>query len=197
MRQSCVVFILLNLSEIMIYAVLSLFKWNFVCGINENFFSILILQFNIAIVLIIQIPRWLMGGMENPLFELISGRSNLNVVHGEFNFWKIFISLIGIILMITGILIGYKSSKISNLQLPNKLLYNLLSEIRNAYHFQILDSKFHFLLGLKITILQPKTIHYWIIFRLLLFLVFGLLLRLSSFYSMELIKPVMFHYKDK
>ena len=79
-----------------------------------------------------------MGGMENPLFELISGTSNLNVVHGEFIFWKIFISLIGIILMITGILIGYK--KFKNKQLTASQQVVVQPFIRNQECLPLSDS---------------------------------------------------------
>ena len=108
LRHCCLVYIMITLCEIMIYSVLSLFKWTFVCSINENFFFIFISYFNFGIVLITQITRWLMGTLENPLFELISGTLNLNMDSRVFIFWKVFIGIVSVILVIGSIMIGYK-----------------------------------------------------------------------------------------
>ena len=95
----------------MIYSVLSLFKWNFVCGMDEDFFFYFITLFNIGIVFITQTTRLLMGALENPLYELISGTVNLNMNSGVFIFWKVFISIIALILLTGGIIISYKKYK--------------------------------------------------------------------------------------
>ena len=102
---------MINLSEIMIYSVLSLFKWSFVCGVDEHFFFTFITFFNIGIVLITQTTRLLMGTLENPMYELISGNFNLSMNSGVFIFWKVFISIIALILLTGGIIISYKKYK--------------------------------------------------------------------------------------
>ena len=102
---------MINLSEIMIYSVLSLFKWSFVCGVDEHFFFTFITFFNIGIVLITQTTRLLMGTLENPMYELISGNFNLSMNSGVFIFWKVFISIIALILLTGGVIISYKKYK--------------------------------------------------------------------------------------
>ena len=47
-RHLAVMFVLINLSEIMIFNVISLFGWKHICCLEEDFFSILILIFNIG-----------------------------------------------------------------------------------------------------------------------------------------------------
>ena len=111
LRQCCVVYGLINLSEMMIYSVLSLFKWNFVCGMNENFFYKFISFFDMGFIYITQTTRWFLGALENPLYELMSGTFNLDMGSGIFIFWKVFITIIAFILVIGGALISYKKLK--------------------------------------------------------------------------------------
>ena len=111
LRQCCVVYGLINLSEMMIYSVLSLFKWNLVCGMNENFFYTFLSFFDMGFILITQMTRWLLGALENPLYELMSGTFNFNMGSGIFIFWKVFITIIALILVIGGVLISYKKLK--------------------------------------------------------------------------------------
>ena len=78
---------------------------------DEDFFFYFITLFNIGIVFITQTTRLLMGALENPLYELISGTVNLNMNSGVFIFWKVFISIIALILLTGGIIISYKKYK--------------------------------------------------------------------------------------
>ena len=112
LRQCCVVYGLINLSEMMIYSVLSLFKWNLVCGMNENFFYTFLSFFDLGFIVITQTTRWLLGALENPLYELMSGTFNFNMGSGIFIFWKVFITIIALVLVIGGVLISYK--KVNN-----------------------------------------------------------------------------------
>ena len=103
---------MINLSEIMIYSVLSLFKWSFVCAMDEHFFFTFITSFNVGIVFITQTTRLLMGALENPMYELISGNFNLSMNSGVFIFWKVFIIIIALILLTGGIIISYRKYKV-------------------------------------------------------------------------------------
>ena len=78
---------------------------------DENFFFTFITFFNIGIVLITQTTRLLMGTLENPMYELISGNFNLSMNSGVFIFWKVFISIIALILLTGGMMISYKKYK--------------------------------------------------------------------------------------
>ena len=90
------------------------------CGVDENFFFTFITFFNIGIVLITQTTRLLMGALENPMYELISGNFNLSMNSGVFIFWKVFISIIALILLIGGIIISYKKYKDRQKMIPTK-----------------------------------------------------------------------------
>ena len=52
-----------------------------------------------------------MGTLENPMYELISGNFNLSMNSGVFIFWKVFISIIALILLTGGMIISYKKYK--------------------------------------------------------------------------------------
>ena len=72
-RQYFVVFILVYLSEAMVYNVMSLFGWKYVCAMEEDFFSKFILLYNIGFCFITQMSRWMLGSIENEYYELLSG----------------------------------------------------------------------------------------------------------------------------
>ena len=64
---------LLNFSEAMIYNVMSIYGWNCVNALDEDFISMFIFLFNFGFTILTQFSRWMMGSMKNEFYGLLIG----------------------------------------------------------------------------------------------------------------------------
>ena len=92
-----------------LFKVIAINNWSLVCSLDEDFFSKFLLLFNVAISLITQFSRWIMGFLEDVIFAVLTGSCKI-----EFSsrfFWPLFITIIIGILLVGSIIIILQKNK--------------------------------------------------------------------------------------
>ena len=111
----------IGICEILIYKLLSIYKWSHVCSLDEDFWSKFILHFNVGFSLNTQLSRWMLRSMNNQRFGQLKG-SHIDVFPKSYLlFWPLFVGTIILISIIGGIIIVIQKIRYKKVVNPIKL----------------------------------------------------------------------------
>ena len=150
----------MGICEILIYKVLAINKWSYICSLDEDFWSKFILRFNVGFSLITQFSRCMFGSMNNQTFGLLKG-SYLDVfLEPHQLFWPIFVSIIVFISITGGIILVVQKIRYKNV--VNPIILNPIYPNFNvvALNKPLLSTSFTFALLGFFSILYISTIIY-------------------------------------
>ena len=189
----------MGICEILIYKVLAINKWSYICSLDEDFWSKFILHFNVGFSLITQLSRWMFGSMNNSAYFHFEG-SYLNMFpKTQRLFWPIFVCIIMIIAISGGIIIIFQKIRYNNVVNPiplnpNNPNFNIMSVNKpifsTSFTFVMLGSfSILYLLLINnflVTALQISTITFMLIYIILPIMVVSIKTNIQKFFLKEM-----------
>ena len=148
----------MGICEILIYKLLSIYKWGHICSLDEDFWAKFILRFNVGFSLTTQFSRWMFGSMNNQTFCQLKG-SYLDVFPKSRQlFWPLFVSFIIFVSITGGILIVVQKMKYKNA--INPIILNPIKPVYNVgtVNKPLFSTSFTFALLVCFSILYISTI---------------------------------------